>query len=213
MAVEPGGPGHFRVVNPGSGGDFLRIQVVQVVIEGSRILAVILDPLFVDQFLGQQFPQQAAQQQQLAAGNRPQPAVGVAGQFHFPGVNDDQRRAGFHRPLKGDAGHIVILGQVAVKDQDSGGLFQLPDRISGRAVAQGLLQAGAQFRLQVGSQVHIVGLHGRSRKLLGQVKLLSSAVGGGQQAKGRAAIFGQPLGNVIQGIVPGGGGQLPLPAD
>ena len=139
--------------------------------------------------------------------------MGIAGQFHFPGVNDYQLRAGFYRPLDGYAGHIVILGQVAVKDQEGGGLFQLPDRIGSRAVAQGLLQAGPQFRLQVGSQVHIVGLHCHPRKLLGQIKLLGSAVGRGQQAKGRPPIFGQPLGNVIQSFIPGGGGQLPLPAD
>ena len=137
----------------------------------------------------------------------------MASQLHFPRVDDDQLGAFSGRSLDGHAHHVLLFGKIGVDHQDAASLFQLPDGIGGGGVPQSSFQPNGQFRLGVGGLVHVVGVHHRPGKFLGQVMLLVGAVGRGEDGKGVASVIRQPAGDVIQRLVPGGLPQLSLPAD
>ena len=177
LPVKPGCLGYFIGRHLSGSGYFRQVQVVQVVQEGSRVLAVLIHPVLLVQPLLQYFLQYPAQQQRLGTGGRPQPKVGVPGEFHFPGINHHQGRALFRRRFDGQSDDVVVFGQIGVEHQDAVGLGQVPDGVGGGAVAQTPLQGQGSFRLQVGRDIHVVGGHRNPGKFLGQVQFLVSAVG------------------------------------
>ena len=139
----------------------------------------------------------------LGAGGWAQPHVGIAGQLHFPGVDDHQFGVFPGGPFDGHRHHVVFLGDVAVENDDAARFFQVPDGVGGPGVTQRLLQAQGQLGLGVGGLVDVIGLHGGAGELLGQVVLFIGAVGRGQKGEGLSGIFGQSRGNNFQSFIPG----------
>ena len=133
-------------------------------------------PLSVNQVFFQHHLQDGADEHQFGARDRPQPQFGVAGQFHFPTVDNNQGHAGLGSLLDGNADHVVALGEVGVENQDAVGVLQVPDGVGGAGVAQHVFQAPAQVGLHVAGMVQAVGLHPDVSELLGQIKLLVGAV-------------------------------------
>ena len=194
-------------------GYFVQIQGAQGVLESGRAFAVLGQPfVFLEALVDDRF-QQPAQKQLFGAWGRPQPNVGVPGQFHFPGVYDHQLGVLPGRPFDGDPHHVVFFGDVAVENDDAGGFFEVPDGIGGPGVAQRLLQAQSQFGLGVGGLIDVIGLHGCPGELLGEVVLFIGAVGRGQEGESLSGIFGQSRGYHVQRLIPSCLHQLAVAAD
>ena len=175
-----------------------------------EILGAVGDELLVHQSLVQDYFGHSVKQGHVGTRVGAEPQVGVIAHVDSAGVDNDELSAPFHHgPAHAGGRHRVVGSRVAADDHQATGILVVGVGVAGGAAAQGGQHGLHRWRVaQAGAVVDVVGLHDEAGKLLLDVPVLVGGLGRAEGAEVVVPVVDQPVGDQVQGLVPGGLAEL-----